>query len=130
MSRNKLLLVLVLLGITVWNIPQTASLFYGDHTYYNGSAPCVKCHQDIQVILDFQGTPERHQQLGCQGCHPRDGNSSHAASYSYCINCHPEAPEHGLTYNCVICHGSHGYKDAKLTHRNESIICSDCHTLQ
>lgn len=126
MSQNKLILVVVLFGIAIWNIPQTTSIFQGQHTFFNGSAPCTKCHQDIQIELDFNSNSTAHQKLGCVGCHPRDGNSSHAASISACINCHSDQT-HGLTYDCVICHGSHGYKDARLAHRSENIICSDCH---
>jgi len=131
MDGNKLLLVLVLLGITVWNIPNTTSIFQGQHTFYNGSAPCQKCHQDIQITLDFNNTPTAHRDLGCQGCHTRDGNTSHSASIRSCSDCHKPLNHNSNYTNCVLCHGSNAYKDANIEHRsgNLNITCSDCHNI-
>lgn len=131
-NKQILLLVVVLVGITIWNIPNTTSIFYNQHNFYNGSAPCQKCHQDIQDILALPDTPIQHFDLGCRSCHTRDGNTSHAASISTCINCHSadfhSLEVNGFLYKCIDCHGSHASYNVKETHRvivAES--CASCH---
>ena len=116
MTGNKYLLVIVLLGIVIYNIPSTTSIFQGQHTFYNVSQiPCEKCHQDIQDILNLPTTPQQHNEIGCKNCHPRDGNTSHAASISNCKNCHTNVI-HENNYTCISCHGSHGSVDKNLLH--------------
>lgn len=114
MKKSIIFLIIAVIGATIWNIPDTASLFQGQHTFYNGSAPCTKCHQDIQDILNLPDVPSAHNEnIGCRDCHTRDGNSSHAASKIACSQCHPEEIEHANNYKCVICHGSHGSLNPK-----------------
>jgi hypothetical protein len=104
MDGNKTLLIVVLIGITIWNIPETTSIFYGQHTFYNGSAICQKCHQDIQNILDLNSSISDHNQFNCRDCHSRDGNTSHVAKISYCSDCHIIHTNN----DCNLCHISHG----------------------
>jgi len=123
--NKKLLLIIILIGITIWNIPETTSLFYNQHSFYNNSAPCQKCHQDIQDILTLPQSPEEHYEIGCQGCHTRDGNTSHAAKIVYCNNCH-EVDKHQQVFNtsCSTCHMSHGGQKYPVS----EVSCANCHT--
>lgn len=126
MNGNKYLLIVVLLGITIWNIPSTTSIFQGQHTFYNTTEiPCEKCHKDIQDILNQPQNPyPQHSEIGCKGCHISNGNTSHAASIQKCNNCH-EVDKHQIAYtNCNTCHVSHGgQKPGGISHTS----CKDCH---
>jgi hypothetical protein len=68
----KLLWVLLALGgISIWLIPNTLSLFGGQHTFYNidpngSQVPCNKCHGDIQMELH---TGFIHNNFTCADCH-------------------------------------------------------------
>ncbi len=68
----KLLWVLfALIGISLWYIPNTVSLFSGGHGFYNIDAtgsqiPCQKCHGDIQMEVH---TGFIHSNFTCSECH-------------------------------------------------------------
>ena len=126
MSQKKLLLVLILFGTVIWNIPNTYSIFQGQHSFYVNSSPCQKCHQDIQIILDQNNTVTNHTIFGCQDCHTHDGNSSHAAKIVYCTDCH-SIDMHMTNYtNCNECHISHGGQNESIPHGND-YACDTCH---
>jgi len=60
-----------LIGISLWYIPNTLSLFSGQHSFYNIDAigsqiPCQKCHGDIQVEVH---TGYIHSNFTCSDCH-------------------------------------------------------------
>lgn len=132
MIGNKYLLIVVLIGIAIYNVPSTTSIFQGQHTFYNTTQiPCEKCHQDIQDILNLPTTPQEHTEIGCKNCHTRDGNTSHSAATISCNSCHQEELEHANNYTCIICHGSHGSADPETLHRTAITLlnCLDCHTV-
>jgi hypothetical protein len=81
-----ILYVITLTGVLMWNMPASNSLFSGEHTFYNGSAPCEKCH--IEEIDAELHTGTLNHTMGCRVCHPRDGNSSHSAERGTCYDCH------------------------------------------
>ncbi|MDW7727970.1 MAG: hypothetical protein SCH70_12840, partial [Candidatus Methanoperedens sp.] len=101
MNGNKhWLLLLAFAGIILWNTPDTASLLVDSHAFYNGSAPCSKCHGDVLAQLEDSGSVNAmHLNLdwggGCRTCHSSanmsGGNASqdyHSAYSPYCIECH------------------------------------------
>ncbi len=58
-------------GISIWVIPNTLSLFGGQHSFYNidpvdSQIPCIKCHGDIQMELH---TGYIHNNFTCSDCH-------------------------------------------------------------
>lgn len=60
-----------LVGISLWYIPNTISLFSGQHSYYNINAndsqvPCQKCHGDVQMEVH---TGFIHNNFTCSDCH-------------------------------------------------------------
>ena len=131
MTGNKYLLIVALIGITIYSIPSTTSIFQGQHTFYNTTQiPCEKCHQDIVDILNLPATPQKHTGIGCKNCHTRDGNASHSASIISCKSCHT-SETHDKGYSCILCHGSHGSTDAEIAHRNAVTVlqCLDCHQI-
>ncbi len=102
MNGNKYgFLIIALLGIILWNTPNTVSLLVDSHAFYNGSAPCSKCHGDILGQLEATGSVNAmHRNLdgesGCRSCHSnpiniRGGNATtdyHSAYRPECIECH------------------------------------------
>lgn len=121
-------LALMMVGILLWGLPNSASLFSGGHSFYtyNNSAPCEKCHYDIQNMLDqYEPAYIYHNALTCNGCHGPDGNSSHAARISVCIECHNS--EHQTPFpTCIECHDSHGAQYRDMPHGNGH-SCNTCH---
>ena len=78
--NKKLAIVLVaLIGIGLFALPQTMALFAGQHSFYNidptgNQVPCDKCHGDIQAELEsgistLTGTPGPHADMKCEFCH-------------------------------------------------------------
>lgn len=108
MNGSKIFFIIACTGILMWNIPETESLFYNQHSFYNGSAPCEKCHQDIVTLLNDGIEPHpQHNEIGCRVCHSRDGNQSHAARIVVCTECHNEGHQQ-QNPTCRNCHDSHG----------------------
>lgn len=68
----KVLWVLMgLVGISIWYIPNTISLFSGQHSFYNidpigSQIPCLKCHGDVQMEIH---TGSIHSNFTCSDCH-------------------------------------------------------------
>jgi len=71
-SEMKLMWVLIALGgISIWLIPNTLSLFSGQHSFYNidpvgNQIPCGKCHGDIDMEIH---TGFIHNNFTCSDCH-------------------------------------------------------------
>lgn len=97
MSRVKeLLLVVAIVGTMMWSSQVTESKFAGTHSFYVGSAPCVKCHGSN--ITSHTGTTA-HDNFTCGECHRAEpnityqsknvsGHEAHAASRGSCADCH------------------------------------------
>jgi hypothetical protein len=108
----------VLIAVSALVLPNTVSLFAGQHYWYNLSAtgnqvPCEKCHADIFEELNLSafhksfnpGTPNVTDRYDCEGCHRANvsityasvsggylgytpGQQAHAASVVACMLCH------------------------------------------
>ena len=136
MQVKYIIFFLAIVGMLIWTMPQTNSIFVGQHSFYNNDsgmgqvAPCIKCHQDIQTSMDVGNPPQEHTTLGCRGCHTRDGTTAHAASIKFCTDCH--GYEHNIqpTYACTNCHGSHAVIEPSNPHENMgNLTCIDCHNM-
>lgn len=100
MNGNKYkFLLIALVGIILWNTPGTVSLLADSHAFYNGSAPCSKCHADVLAQLEDTGSVTAiHRNLdgegGCRSCHSNPINIQgttidyHSAYRPNCIECH------------------------------------------
>lgn len=135
-SDMKILWVLLaLVGISLWYIPNTVSLFSGQHAYYTlddnlSQLQCTKCHGDISIELH---TGYIHSNFTCADCHrvqkgvqyanaTEPGTLAHAASLVQCADCHSEylnntpdtihnafinyGMQHNTSENCIACHAS------------------------
>jgi hypothetical protein len=88
--NKKLILVIALIGIGLWALPQTMSLFAGQHSFVNIDAVgnqinCVKCHGDVKAELSvgLTGTQAPHANFECEFCHRvRAGEASGDNAYS------------------------------------------------
>jgi hypothetical protein len=117
MNFNKLvLLVIAVVGIGIFALPSTVSLFSGQHTWYNLEAtgnqiPCEKCHADIndEMVSGDNGVHTTLAGPGCD-CHrvnatvtrlgtgvasgdtdgSTPGTTSHAAETIACMVCHEQ----------------------------------------
>ena len=110
MKRNTTgLLLVAIVAIGIFALPQTAALFSGQHSWYNLSddgnqIPCVKCHGDInaEMIDSDNGVHKTLASPGCD-CHrvegtgvadgdgvstSNPGTTSHAAETIACMLCH------------------------------------------
>ncbi len=67
------LVFIILVGVSLAYLPQTSSLFSGQHAFYNIDATgnqisCTKCHGDVQLDLSgHNDTP--HANFSCEDCH-------------------------------------------------------------
>ena len=93
---KELLLVVAVVGTMMWSSQVTESKFAGTHSFYVGSAPCIKCHNSN--ITSHTGTTA-HDSFTCNTCHRAEpnityqsknvpGHEAHAASKGSCANCH------------------------------------------
>lgn len=78
MNAKFSLAIIALVGIGVFALPSTMSLFAGQHSFYNIDAtgnqvPCKKCHGDVQAELgaNYVSASSRgpHNDMSCEYCH-------------------------------------------------------------
>ena len=110
-SKRIALLTVAICAIGIFALPGTVSLFSGQHSWYDLSAPqndvpCEKCHQDIadEMISDGSDGNGVHRKLTCSMCHrtpfnnysygsgygdgSTPGKEAHAAAVVQCMDCH------------------------------------------
>lgn len=132
--NKKILLGLAVMAIGVIVLPQTISLFAGQHNFYDTisnpttAVPCLKCHTDISGELQQPGIVNAiHNTMGCDQCHitaapnsegSRQGLNFHAAATAACIDCHNATLLYG-----TFAHNANSTKLGCLTcHRNPQQI--------
>ncbi|OFV68274.1 MAG: conserved hypothetical protein, membrane or secreted [Candidatus Syntrophoarchaeum caldarius] len=136
--KNLSLLLVAVITIGIFALPQSVALFSGQHSWYDLSAgpndvPCEKCHGDIadEMIDSDNGA---HRNLTCAMCHrtcfsnytyasgegsgSTAGEEAHAASTVECMDCH------GIYHE--IYHGSY-YTWDHWSYSEYSGNCDKCH---
>ncbi|RUM34410.1 MAG: hypothetical protein DSY33_02235 [Archaeoglobus sp.] len=120
MSNFKpVLLVIVLIAVGSLVMPQTVSLFAGQHWWYNISGtgnqvPCQKCHADIYEEMRLHIGPhtgETGYVFQCQLCHRTafTGFSYATVNQSSVTSVYPGKQAHAAsTVRCLTCHGAYG----------------------
>ncbi|AEA46756.1 hypothetical protein [Archaeoglobus veneficus] len=108
-----IIIIITFFAIGVLVLPSTASLFAGQHLWYDLSGqdndvPCVKCHADVHTEL----MSSYHRNIGCS-CHRADinityaevkgtavvpGKQAHAASTVACMLCHQYNGQQAIRY--------------------------------
>jgi len=96
MNTKFTLSIIALVGIGVFALPSTMSLFAGQHSFYNidetgNQIPCQKCHGDIQAELSANpnaktGTPGPHAAMSCEYCHRIEAGASSGDDAIWLIN--------------------------------------------
>ncbi len=143
MKAKIMLLTVALLAVGTVVMPQTVSLFAGQHWWYNISGngnqiPCQKCHADIYEEMRLQIGPHTGESgyvFQCQLCHRTafNGYTYATVNGSSITNYYPGKQAHAAsTVRCLTCHGAY----ANLAHINgynalspgSSTICYECHT--
>jgi hypothetical protein len=102
------LLAVAIVAVGIFALPNTVSLFSGQHTWYDLSAgpndvPCEKCHAEIADEMQ-SGENGAHGDLTCAMCHrtpftdytygsgngsgSAPGEEAHAAAVIECMDCH------------------------------------------
>ena len=90
MNAKFTLAIIALVGIGVFALPSTMSLFAGQHSFYNIDAtgnqvPCQKCHGDVKAELTSNAntnpangplTPGPHAAFKCEYCHRIEAGSA------------------------------------------------------
>ncbi|MGB2841768.1 MAG: hypothetical protein WBC40_04740 [Halobacteriota archaeon] len=115
------LMAIAVVAIGTFALPNTVSLFSGQHTWYDLSGqgndvPCEKCHADIAAEMDVLEGPHTDETLGrfeCEYCHrifPVWRRNSTFENYTYASGDGTGAPQPGVeahaasTVACMYCH--------------------------
>ena len=118
MNLNKnLLLIGAIIGIGLFVLPSTLSMFAGQHTWYDpdGGVPCEKCHFLEEQELVNSGGPHD----------PSGTYTQYNSSMSYSSSIWAAGP--GTTSSrCLGCHQG-GSFDNNTQHAAFAILCTDCH---
>lgn len=79
MNKKIAMVLIALIGIGLYALPQTMALFAGQHSFYNidptgNQVECNKCHGDVQAeltgtVLASTGTKPPHADMKCEFCH-------------------------------------------------------------
>jgi len=114
-NKGVVLLMVVVIALGIFALPNTICLFSGQHSWYDLSAapnevPCEKCHAEIEDEMqsDENGA---HRNLTCAMCHrtcfnnytygsgygsdSTAGKEVHAASAVKCMDCHGILHDYG-----------------------------------
>ncbi len=145
MNATKLILFMILmLAVGVIILPNTVSLFHGQHIWYNisgngNNVPCKKCHADVyEEMRSVIGphTGESGYVFDCQLCHRATGFTGiqyatvNESSYT---SAYPGVQAHAASVvACMNCHGAYGtkYVLGHITYYgsiNPTQTCSECH---
>lgn len=123
MNHKIFLLTVAVAAVGLFAMPNTLSLFAGQHTFYNGSAVnCGKCHQDIiEEATQNAGTDAPHHTIfdntgraQCEVCHttgsmtniPTGKDGTGGFTYgSQSLNVTNNTKAHAaVKVECVSCH--------------------------
>ncbi len=110
------LLIIIVLAVGVLVLPNTVSLFAGQHYWYNLSGPgndvpCVKCHADVYEELKL-GV---HKNLRCEDCHRANKSITYASVSGSYINYTPGRQAHAATcVACMMCHQINASQASKV----------------
>ncbi|HEC57529.1 MAG TPA: hypothetical protein ENI32_06585 [Candidatus Syntrophoarchaeum butanivorans] len=129
-----ILLAIGIIGVTFLVMPQTVSLFAGQHTWYNLSGeandlPCEKCHGDVyeemmsmeplsKKLAGQSSSPHSYMDENCELCHRTCFNNT----FSWSSGKYEKSP--GFTYASGSGTGSTPGVEA---HAASIIECMDCH---
>ncbi|MEO0297208.1 MAG: cytochrome c3 family protein, partial [candidate division WOR-3 bacterium] len=106
---------------------------------------CIECHQRVyERDLNQRVVHSVFKEKNCEACHLRHGRLPvktfiYRSEKKLCGQCHKNydveldklpsvhTPLKGVEGKCLICHNSHGAKEAKLLKEDASQLCLNCH---
>ncbi len=121
------LLAVAAVAIGTFALPNTVSLFSGQHSWYDlgpagSQVPCEKCHDDIADEMALTGA---HVNIKCEGCHRTDARVGYAIDLEGDVD--PGQGAHAAsTQECMICH-TRSPTGTNFTHYYIGDECGDCH---
>jgi len=115
MNAKFTLAIIALVGIGVFALPSTMSLFAGQHSFYNIDAtgnqiPCTKCHGDVKSELTSNAntnplngplTAGPHAAFKCEYCHRIEQGSASGDNAYMKLNYKGVAPATGSIYMII-----------------------------
>ena len=116
MNLNKnFMLMVAIIGIGIFVLPSTLSMFAGQHTWYDpdGGIPCEKCH-----------FIEEQELVGSGGPHDPDGYTKYNSSMTYSV----WTGETSTSSRCLGCHQSATEYNNNTQHAAIAVLCTDCHS--
>ena len=127
-TKNFYMMLVAIIAIGIFALPQSVALFSGQHSWYDLSAnindiPCEKCHDDIatEMISDDNGA---HGNLSCSMCHRTCFNNyTYASGYGSGSTAGAEAHAAAVV-ECMDCHGI--YHDGSTWNHWAYLEYSDC----
>ncbi len=100
------LITIIVFALGVIVLPNTVSLFAGEHYWYNlsgtgNNVPCVKCHADVYEELKLSA----HRNLRCEDCHRANKSITYASVSGSYTNVTPGKEAHAAScVACMLCH--------------------------
>lgn len=90
MNAKTTLVLIAILGIGLFALPQTTALFAGQHTFVNIDATgnqidCVKCHGDVNAELTLSAADAPHKNFKCEFCHRVEPGKASGDSIIYSL---------------------------------------------
>ena len=135
-NLKKLFVMVAIISAIIIAMPNTVSIFGGQHRWYDLSAdpndiPCGKCHADISEEL-YQGSYV-HEGMTCAMCHRTTFTTDYTYASGRGTGSEPGREAHSAsTLTCMKCHdGSGGLSDGGVNHASDPEywgMCTDaCH---
>ena len=142
MSVRNFLLILAITSVISFTMAQTASIFAGQHVWYNLSAngsdvPCEKCHADVAAEMNVLTGPHTGEtgygQFKCEYCHrfpPIWRRNQTFENYTYASvsgsDVIPGKEAHAAsTVPCMYCHSGDKYGVRHTNYATDD--CWSCH---
>src|SRR5659263_323462 len=124
MNAKFSLAIIALVGIGVFALPSTMSLFAGQHSFYNIDAtgnqiPCTKCHGDVKSELSSNAntnpalgpiTAGPHAAFKCEYCHRIEQGSASGDNAFMTLNYKGVTPATGSIYMIITVADAEAHK--------------------
>ncbi|MBF0361553.1 MAG: DmsE family decaheme c-type cytochrome [Oligoflexia bacterium] len=103
------------------------------------SSPCLKCHENSKMVINWNTSKHKKNDLSCNSCHTvhtKAGTSK--PSHDVCLNCHRDInsdikklshhPIKEGKVDCINCHNPHGVMGkTNLKAESAKQLCYKCH---
>ncbi len=143
MDRKIVMLLIGIVAIGMFALPNTLAMYSGQHSFVNGTnVDCAKCHGSGDAIGDELNNSDMHSTMDCETCHgfsgtnPNDDTTGHAATTGVtCLGCHTNGTYdsgsddgNGVSVQAELQAGAHEpfWNSTNITDQDD--VCIACHT--